>query len=202
MSDNSTKVITPPVRLSYPNLFKPRSGPSGGDPKYSAALVYEEEVAEQYVQELKVAIMAAAKEKWGDKAAGMFKAGTLRNPLRHDWEQKGYPENSIYINCSSKTQPGLVGPYLDPVTGKPEIITDPAKFYPGCYVRASIRAFPYDVNGGRGVSFGLNNIQFVKDGTRFDSRVAAVDEFAEFAQEKPLADLPDSDASELDDILK
>jgi hypothetical protein len=195
------RVITPLCRLSFPNLFQPRVGPSGGDPKYSCALVFEEGAD---LTGLKRAILAAAAEKWGaDKARAMFEAGKLRNPIRTDWEERpGYPENSSYINCSSKQEnpPGTVGPWEDPATGKPEILTDPKEFYPGVYVRADIRAFAYDVSGNKGVSFGLNNIQKVRDGDRFDSRVAAVDAFAPIGQ-RPTAELSDSDAAELDNIL-
>jgi hypothetical protein len=44
-------------------------------------------------------------------------------------------------------------------------------------VRASLRAFAYDTNGNKGVSFGLNNIQKLGEGQRLDGRKAATDEF-------------------------
>ena len=49
--------------------------------------------------------------------------------------------------------------------------------YSGCYVRASINCYPFNVNGNRGVGFGLSNLQFWSDGTPLTSRVRAEDEF-------------------------
>ena len=197
MSDEARKVITPEALISYPHLFVPRPGPSGGEPKFSCALVFLEGTD---LTALQTAILAAAQEKWGDKAAGMFKAGKLRNPLRTDWEDKGYPENSVFLNCSSKTQPGMVEAFADPTTGLPQVIEDANALYPGAVVRASIRAFAYDAGGNKGVSFGLNNLQKLRDGDRLDSRVAATSEF-DVVGERPVADMPDADASELKDIL-
>jgi hypothetical protein len=44
-------------------------------------------------------------------------------------------------------------------------------------VRAQLRAFSYDSNGNKGVSFALNNIQKLGDGERLDNRQAATDAF-------------------------
>lgn len=203
MSADPKKVITPEARLSFPHLFTPRPGPSGGEPKYSCALIFEEGTD---TKPFEAAIIAAAKEKWGDNAIPMIKAGKLRLPIRTDWEDKGYPENSFFINCSSKEQPGLVYPFADPLTNQPQVIEDPKELYPGCYVRASLRAFPYDAGGNKGVSFGLNNIQKIRDGDRLDNRVSAVNEF-DVISERPLAEIGgeqsegDGSASELEDIL-
>lgn len=199
---DAKKIITPECRLSFPHLFVPRPGPSGGEPKFSCALIFEEGTDPKPFQS---AIIAAAREKWGDNAVAMFKAGKLKSPLRTDWEDKGYPENSFFLNCSSKEQPGLVYPYADPVTGKPQIVTDPKVFYPGAYVRASLRAFAYDNSGNKGVSFGLNNLQFIRDGSRLDNRVSATNDF-DVLMERDLADIGGGDegeasAAELNDIL-
>ena len=194
---DAQKVITGEVRLSFPHLFVARQGPSGGDPKFSCCLVLPESYDLGPIQ---IAVMAAAQEKWGDKASGMFAAKKLRNPIRRDWEDKGYPENSVFINCSSKHPPEIVGAYLDPLTGLPEVITDPAKCYPGVYCRASVRAFPYDMNGNKGVAFGLNNLQILRDGDRFDNRVSAQNEFS--GVERPIAELDNSSPLNEEDEMK
>ena len=41
---------------------------------------------------------------------------------------------------------------------------EPEEIYSGCYVRASINAYAFNIQGNSGVSFGLNNIQKVRDG--------------------------------------
>ena len=61
--------------------------------------------------------------------------------------------------------------------GKPIPITDPLQVYSGCYVRASINFYPFNVNGNKGVAAGLSNVQFWCDGEPLTSRVRAEDEF-------------------------
>lgn len=186
MSDK--KVITPEAMISYPHIFSPQAPMSQGDePKYGAAFVFEEGTD---LTELKRAVVAAAKERWGEKAIDMMRKGQLRNPLRTDVEGKGYPEGSVFINAKSKRQPGVVSTIPDPNNdGKPMRVTDPAEIYPGAIVKASLVAFAYDYQGNKGVSFGLNNIQKIRDGDRLDGKVAAVDEFD--ADQDAVADLSD-----------
>jgi hypothetical protein len=196
MSDVSERTcITPEARASYPHLFVARPG-LDGEPKFSCVFIFEEGTDLTAVKRI---ILAAAEEKWPGKAKAMFKSGQLRNPLRSDWEEKGYPENSVFLTASSKKQPGVVAPWPGE-DGRPEPITDPNKVYPGSYIRGSIRAYAYDVRGNKGVTFNLNNVQFLRDGERLDSSVDARDEFEAIA-ERETADLSPAEASEVDDLL-
>lgn len=185
-----SSIITPEAILSYPRLFEPEVGPSGGDPKYSCCLVFP---AGSDLKELKKAAIEAAQEKWGEKAVPGIRSGKLRMPFRDDPEDvadKGYPEGSTFMNVRTKKAPGVVSIFPDPNNdGKPMPITDEDEVYAGCYVRASLRAFAYDTQGNRGVSFALNNVQKLRDGERIDGRRAAVDEFE--ADENAAADLSD-----------
>jgi hypothetical protein len=56
-------------------------------------------------------------------------------------------------------------------------IVDPREIYPGCFVIASVRAFTYDTRGNKGVSFGLNHIQKIADGTPIGGRSRPEDDF-------------------------
>jgi hypothetical protein len=120
----------------------------------------------------------------------LLKAGKIRLPFRTDGEEKGYGEGSTFINVKSKQAPGIVSRYAG-ADGKPLAIKDPAEIYAGAKVRASLRAFAYDNNGNKGVSFALNNVQKLGEGARIDGRLKAEDEFTAEA----------SEASDLDDIL-
>ena len=53
-------------------------------------------------------------------------------------------------------------------------ITDPSLVYSGCYARAAIHAYAYDVKGNKGVSFGFDAIQILKDGDPLSGGAAAV----------------------------
>jgi hypothetical protein len=139
--------------------------------------------------ELKKAALAAATEKFGAKAEGLIRDGKLKMPFRNDGEEKGYPEGSVFMNVKNKAKPGIVGIYPG-ADGKPLPIDDPAQIYAGCKVRASLRAYAYDVSGNKGVAFSLGNLQKMADGDRLDGRVRATDEFEADLSVKP-ADLAD-----------
>ena len=185
-----SKVITPEAVISYPHVFEPQTPPGATEPVYSCALVFLDGVD---VTEMKAAALAVAKEKWGDKTAEMIKSGKIRMPFRTDAVEKGYPEGSMFINAKSKQQPQVVSIYAG-ADGKPAPIQDPKEIYPGAYVRASLRAYAYAVNGNNGVAFSLGNLQKTKDGPRMDGRLSAADEFS--AEAKPTADI-----SDLDDLI-
>jgi hypothetical protein len=185
-----TKVITPEAVISYPHIFEPQTPPGASEPVYSCALVFKDDVD---ITDMKAAVMAVAKEKWGDKTRDLLKAGKIRLPFREDAVDKGYPEGSTFINVKSKQQPGVVSIFAGE-NGKPAVITNPAEIYPGAVVKASLRAYAYSVNGNNGVAFSLGNLQKTKDGPRMDGRLSAADEFT--AEAKPTADI-----SDLDDLI-
>jgi hypothetical protein len=163
MADDKTvtRAVTPPGVLVFPNLFEARAF-EGGPERYSAVLVFDkaaQETAE--FQNLKRAAANAAREKFGDKTS------KLRNPFR-DGEEKedvaGFGPGKVFISVTSKNKPVIVD--RKKVDGKFPVITDEERLYSGCVVRCSVNAFGYDRNGNKGVSFGLNNVQFVSDGDR------------------------------------
>lgn len=203
-----SRVITPEAIASYPNVFVPRAQSEDQDPKYSVALVFLTETqALPDFKAMKKAALDVAKEKWGAKAAEMIRGGKIRFPFRDDAEEKGYPEGSVFVNARGTRRPGVVSIYPDPNNdGRPTPITNEEDIYPGCIVRASISFFAYDVSGNRGVGAGLNNLQKLRDGTRLDSSVRAIDEFdADASAVADLSDLQDEaetdeDELDLDDI--
>lgn len=92
----------------------------------------------------------------------------------------GYGPGSLFANMRSEAPPGVVD--LSKVTIHPRE-GNGDEIYPGAVCRATITVFAYPDgrkdNGGRGYSFGLGNVQKIKDGARIDSRVAAEDDFDE-----------------------
>ena len=180
---------TPEAIISYPKLFQPDAF-GGGEPKYSAALIF---VDGTDLTELKTAAVEVAVAKWGEKAKAMLSSGELRTPFRTDVEAKGYPEGATFLNVRSKQRPGIVSQVPDASNGgKPTVITDEGAIVAGARVFAAISPFAYDSNGNKGVSFGLNHIQLIRPPTaeeRLDGRVAAEDTFS--ADASAVADLSD-----------
>jgi len=189
MAKDPLLVITPPATLSFPHLAtaqQPKTPKPGQKPKFSAALVFD---AGANLAELMIAAMAAGEKRWPGKFADMLKVGAVKWPFHKDGEFKGYGPNTTYFNARNEDRPGCVYSHAGP-DGKPAIIPVEKikeELYPGCKVRAQVRAFAYD-NESKGVSFSLNNIQKIGEGARLDNRQAAEDAF-EADLSAPLADL-------------
>ncbi len=170
------KLITPEATLSYPALTGPKEMPDG-KLKYGACLIFPKGAT----GDIEAAALATAIERWGPPAKAMIAQGKLRMPLRDGAERAavGYGPGTVFLNASSVRQPGVVSKYAG-LDGKPMAV-DPATAYPGCKARASLLPFAYDVNGNKGVSFLLGNIQVLDNDEsrcpRLDGRLRAEDEF-------------------------
>jgi len=172
-----TKIITPPFRVSFPSVFEPSSY-QGGEPKYSVVMLFYpdkfNEADKKAFAALKAVADVAAMEKF-KKPVKDF-SDNMRKPIRRGEEKahlEGYGEGCVFATASSKQRPGLID------KTKQEIL-DKDAFYPGCWARATVTAFAYD-NKGKGVAFGLHNIQKLGDGENFTGRVAADEDFGDDA---------------------
>lgn len=151
----ASNILTPEFRASFVALFKP-SAPQGSnqEPKYSVRAMFPPTTN---LKALKAAAEQAAIEKWGDKIPK-----SLRSPFRRNDELEnpvpGIGDDWIVMTFSAKAdrRPGLVGPTLDD-------IIDDSLVYSGCWLRAEVRPYAYDNQGNRGVSFGLQNVQKLRD---------------------------------------
>lgn len=181
----STKVITGPnTRFSYLNVFEPKAMSDGAVPKYSASLIIPKS-DKKTVEAIRAAIKAAY-EKDADKIKGNGKSlptlSQLNTPLRDGDDQRPDDEaykNSYFINAKSNTKPGVVD------AGR-KYIMDRSEVYSGCYGRASITFFGYNVNGNKGIGANLNNIQKLKDGEPLGGRASAEADFAGYDDEEDI----------------
>lgn len=171
-----TRVVTGKVRLSYAHLFEPYS--NDGDPsdaKYSVTILIPK--SDKVTLKKIAAAIEAAKEEGKTKTFGGRVPSNLRTTLHDgdeeaDLERNPEYEGHMYMSVSSKQRPGVVDRDLDP-------ILDSTQVYSGCYARVSIRSFSYSNSGNKGISFGLNNVQFLEDGEPLGGRTRAEDDFAD-----------------------
>jgi hypothetical protein len=172
---NETKVITGKVRLSYANLFEPKSI-NGSDPKYSVSLIIPKSDKQQIAiieQAIKNA-MERDKGKWNGKVPA-----NLKTPLRDGDEERPDDENyadSYFLNANSTKAPAVVGLEKDSATGK-AIRLDEDEVYSGCYARVSINFYGFNAAGNKGIACGLGNVQKVDDGERLGGGSSAEDDF-------------------------
>lgn len=170
--ENSTKVITGKVRFSYANVFEPTAMQDGQTPKYNVSIIISKSDTKT-VEDIKKAIEAAkeaGKSKIADKNGRI--PVNLKTPLRDgDEERPDDPayENSYFINANSERKPGIVDRDLNPIMSRDD-------FYSGCYGRASINFYAFNVNS-KGIACGLNNLQKLEDGERLAGGSSAEEDF-------------------------
>lgn len=170
--NDQTKVITGKVRFAYLHVFEPHAVEETQEKKYSATLLIpksDTNTINDIERAIKNAVDQGIKEKWGGK-----KPANLKIPLRDgDLERPDHPEfhGHYFVNAKSTFKPGVVDAQLN------EII-DSTEIYSGCYGRASINFYAYNVSGNKGIACGLNNIQKLHDGETLGGRARPEDEFS------------------------
>jgi len=192
------KVKTPPFRVSFPAVFQ-KSSYKGSEPKYSVTMIFDVEKfndkeKEQY-KKMKKILNRAAVEKFGKKLKDFpsgWRKGFRSGDEKSDMD--GYGEGKMFAVASSKKMPGVVN------RDKIEIGED--EFYAGCYARATVSAYAYD-NVGKGVAFGLHNIQKLGEGEDFSGRSNPEEDFDDDVDSVWADDseVDEGDADDLDDDL-
>lgn len=185
-TNDPTKVITGEVRLSYVHLFEPYSFGDGQEAKYSCVLIVPKD-DKKTVAKIKSAYEAAVEKGVRTRWEGKKPRG-LAIPFRDGDDDPTYDgeefEGCWALKVSSRTKPGVIDRSKQPVD-------DPTRVYSGCYARVSFNMYPYDAAGNKGVSAGLNNVQFVRDGESLGGRSRAEEDF----------DVLDDEDDGLDDLL-
>lgn len=152
------KLTTGLVRISYANLFTPKSI-NGSEPKYSVSLIIRKSDGKT-VNRIKAALKQMLNDKATvDKMGGKTKG--LHMPLRDgdaDRDDEAYAD-SYFINANANESypPKVLDKNLNEVIDKSEV-------YSGCYCQAVISFFPYNSNGNKGIGCGLLAIRKIKDG--------------------------------------
>lgn len=189
-------INTPTFRVSYPNVFKARRNEMNGKDEFSVVALFEPGAD---LSALKAAAQKAIVDKWGpDKAKW---PSNLRSPFRDQAERAkdvdgkrvlpaGHVAGAIFLNLKSQQRPGVVDQNV-------QDIIDESQFYAGCYARASVNAFAYDQKGNRGVSFGLGNIQKVRDGEPLGNRAKPEADFAPIEMDKTAAPAATGSATDI-----
>ncbi len=173
MANNATKVVTGVVRLSYANVWEPKSI-NGGKEKFSTSIIIPKSDVKT-VEAIRKAIDAAIEEGIGKFGGKKPARGSLKLPLRDgdtERDDEAY-RDSWFLNANSITAPQIVDSHVQPILDRSEV-------YSGCYARVSLSFYAFNSNGNRGVACGLGNIQKVRDGEPLGNRSTAADDFSAF----------------------
>lgn len=153
-------INTPEFRAAFISVFKATSmkNADGTDsaPKFSIRACFPPTAK---LDALKKEAQLAAQEKWGDKIPK-----TLRNPFRLNEELDvpivGIGDDWVIMSFSANAdrRPGIVDAKCEDI-----IANDEQEVYSGAWYRAQVRAYAYEKAGNKGVAFGLQNVQKLRD---------------------------------------
>ena len=166
-------ILTPVFRVSFPDIVE-RSDMSN---KYRIQMMFEKGTD---ISELVAAAKAARVKKWPKGAPkGFMNPFKKVDDMDADDRYDGYEDGMVILAATSSYRPGVVDKSRNPI----DLEEMDTFLYGGMYARAAIGAFAYDTKGNKGVSFGLNAIQIVKDGEPLGIRVGAEEAFADVEDE-------------------
>lgn len=136
--------------------------------KYEATFIFDEG---SDLSALKAAAVKVAVEEWGEKAAEWIKTGLIKNPFldgngpqAHSKKtgelNPGMGPGKTFIRTTSQYQPPCVDRRKLPIVKADDL-------YSGCYVYPIVHIYAWEnAQQGKGLSFGIDAVQFVKDGER------------------------------------
>lgn len=182
------KIRTVPGRMSHPAILKPRTEKdeeTGAEKtSYQIGLLFPPGTD---TAPFHAALKAAMVHKFGPDTAQWPKLKRKPKDVIKDFAEYNSERDKplpgdwagwimVRANADVKHPPNVVGPVKGP-DGKFPRITDDREVYGGRWARMTIDAFFYNSpKGGKGVTFGLNNVQVLKHDTNFGGAVTAAEE--------------------------
>lgn len=156
MAELKTKVTTGKCLFSYVHVFVPTAMEEGQEKKYNISILIPKK-DKATVAAVKAAI-ENAKElgrtgKWNGKVPKNLKISFGDGDTDKDDEVYA---GHYYISAKSSKKP----PVFDENN---EEILDPDDFYSGCFGRACVNFYPYNV-GSNGIAAGLQSLKKLADG--------------------------------------
>lgn len=186
---------TPAVRISFPDVFRPRAFQEGDTPRYSVTMMFNKANAEHmaFVKLLHGDLQAALAAKWPDPSNRPRTplVGSPRSPIKDgdttlNLQDVPIKENNPayaghYIVRASSTKPIKV------VDRRTSEIIDDSEVYGGCWAKVAINAYTYS-GRSQGVTLGLNGLQKWADDDSFGGGRPSVEQM--FTAEDGGADDP------------
>jgi hypothetical protein len=166
MANSTRKVITPVGTLSFPSLAEPNE-----KGKYGASIVFSPGTDLTDLQALIDEALNTIVPPGVNKKA-------VKLPMQRDGAEKEqyggpYVPGARFFEAKTNFPPGIVDAKRSP------ILDVKNECYPGAQVRLQVHAFYYDVDGSKGIAFGLDNVQKAGEGERLDNVQKAEDVFDE-----------------------
>jgi hypothetical protein len=190
------KAFTPPAVMMFNNLFAPRQNQDGSLGKYDILMVVKpKEQKSPYWVDLVNKIKAAAALTHPKLPLSKLTLPIQKPDALLEKGYDGVEEGDMIIKAASKEKPGIVDRNAQDIINKSEV-------WSGQIVRAEVAVGGYDVNGKKGVTLYLDNVQVLKSNMpRLDGRKSAS---ATFAAAPPVTGYDEDDSDDntaLEDTL-
>ena len=160
------------VRLSFPQIWKPKSFEEGRDAQFQATFLLDPSDSEhaKSIKEIKRAAKKVLVEAFGEVPAGFKRCFGLADKHPKKKEYDGY-KGMFYISCGNTNRPTLVD------RKRRDLEESDGVLYAGCFVNSNITLWTFDhPKGGQGLAANLRIIQFYNDGEAFGNAPAKADE--------------------------
>jgi Enterobacter phage Enc34, ssDNA-binding protein len=162
-------ILTPMFRVSFPNITEKNDMSD----KYQISMLFSKGTD---ISKLVTAAKMAKEAKWPKGAPKGFRNPFIKvDDIDVDERYDGYEDGMIIVRAKAAYRPGVV----DSNRNEIELEELNTYLYGGMYARAAVSAYAYDKAGNRGVAFGVDAIQIIKDGEPLGSRVTAEEAFAD-----------------------
>ena len=173
----SSRLITPPFRVSFPSVFE-KSTFNEGASRYSlTALFFPKKFTDKDKEKWKAILAAidkvsieAFKKPMKDLDKGLYKVPFHKGDEK-TYQGYGDPDMRYCTLANSKRRPQIVN-----VDGSFITAENSEDFYAGCWARASVNPYAF-TKIGKGISLGLANLQKIKDDESFEGFTSAEDDF-------------------------
>lgn len=163
---SNRNIRTCPVRLSFPEVFKPKARRFANQPqtqeKFSVVLLFPPQQAGVDFSPMSQEVYRVLNEKFAkDYNPHTRQYQGVYTPFRDQGEKanklEGYTPGAMFVTCTSRYKPAVVDHRLNP-------IVDESAVYPGVWALATINAYDFGVTPPqlkKGVSFGLQSLMII-----------------------------------------
>ena len=168
MTDNEilpTQVVTAPVRIAFPALWKPEPTTKGGDKmRYGLTMLMPPDFDRTPLVECLRAAMVA---EWGQVIDLEPKDVPIKAcESKGEKRPTGYDDGWFFARARTQFRPKVYDRalnLLDPDNAELGAKHPSDIVYAGCWCRVFLSTFPWVNSGRRGVSFSLEQVQFHHD---------------------------------------
>jgi len=155
-----------PVTLSYVDaLFEAKAGPSGGKPKFSSAIIFDDAVKAQIEAQIDAVGRAAFPQEWDVPNRCKKAVRVLAEKPAYADQIAKMPGATHFCSISSMFAPQVVGADKQPLLNILDPVTQKKPIYGGVKAYVYVNCYAYrHPQGGPGVSLGVSAVMKYMDG--------------------------------------